>query len=258
MNVGAKKSFGQHFLKDESVVRGIADAVAAGGEKLIVEVGPGHGALTDHLVRPDVSLVLVEADRDLFQELRDRFPEARLIEGDAARVEYDDAVGSDKWVFVGNLPYNASAAILAQVVSSQNLPERMIVMVQKEQGDRLRAKAGDMGLLSVVAQLSFQPSLLFHVPPGAFVPRPRVDSSVLQFRKKEVLYTAEEILGAIRVAKAGFSARRKQLHKNLAEKGFGSSDEIKVVLGKLGFLPTVRAQELHSDDWVRLWHELRQ
>ena len=251
MSERAKKSFGQHFLKGSRVPQLITAVVSQGNFPLVVEVGPGRGALTDYLVPLNSALVLVEADRDFIDDLRAKYPRAEVVQGDAAQVDYDViASGADRWMLVGNLPYNASAAIVNQAMAAKNPPQELVIMVQKEQAQRMRAKPGEMGLLSIVVQLDYATKKVTDVPPEEFSPKPKVDSTVLHLiRKEQSSHNREQI---IKLAKIGFAARRKQLHKNLASAGFSSSEEIKQILRHLGLSETVRAQELSVEDWVEL------
>lgn len=248
----AKKSFGQHFLKDQSVVRRIVTSLAPINEDLIVEVGPGTGVLTEELSPVARELVLIEADREMIPDLEMKFPNARLFRADAAKVDFSDVTHSKSWILVGNLPYNASAAILANAIESENPPGRMVVMVQKEQGDRMRAQPGETGLLSVVVQLCYDVKKLFDVPPSVFIPKPRVNSSVLSLVRKGDAPDLESYRGIVGIAKAGFSSRRKQLHKNLSRVSVASSEQVKNALEELGLSPKSRAQELSIEQWTKL------
>lgn len=251
MRPRAKKSFGQHFLTDKNVLERIAGLVDA---DFVIEIGPGTGALTEYLAeKPD--LVLVEADRDLVPALKERF-QVPLVEGDAARVDFDDVTSGRSWALVGNLPYNAASAIMENAMSCENPPKKMVVMVQKEQGDRMRAMPGEMGLLSVVVQLGYQVKKAFDVPPAAFSPKPRVDSSVLVLERKDEGLKLASRERVIQLAKAGFRARRKQLHRNLADAGIAPSESVKSALEALEYSPKARAQELSVDDWRKLADQL--
>lgn len=249
----AKKSFGQHFLKDKNVLERIAGLVDM---DVVVEIGPGQGALTEYLKG---ELTLVEADRDLIPHLKERFTSATLIEGDAVKVDFDKISNGRDWMLVGNLPYNASAAIMENAMSSKNPPKSMVVMVQKEQADRMRAKPGNMGLLSVVVQLGYSVKKAFNVSPEAFSPKPRVDSTVLVLKRLDPpRYEGGRVEREriIKLAKAGFSARRKQLKNNLVNTGFGNGDEIKSHIESLGHFSNVRAQALSVSQWSQLSRKL--
>jgi 16S rRNA (adenine1518-N6/adenine1519-N6)-dimethyltransferase len=248
-----KKSFGQHFLKDSTVVDQIIAAANIQPNELVIEVGPGAGALTGQLVELGSELVLIESDRDLIPKLSSKFGKATLIQADAAEVDYDAIVHDRPWVFVSNLPYNAGNAILETVLQSKNLPRRFVIMVQKEVGERMMAKPGEMSVLSVAMQLYCDIESICVVGPEAFSPPPKVDSIVLRFTPhSEILPPTPE--SVISLAKIGFSHRRKQLRQTLAQANVAKLDVIDAALAKIGAEKTVRPQELS----IAQWRELRE
>lgn len=261
----AKKSFGQHFLKDASVVTAIVDAARPEDFALTVEVGPGTGVVTEAIVRrdgPPGRLVLVEADRDLIPSLRARFPNAEIVQGDAAQVDYDGICArrpggpSLPWLLVGNLPYNAGNAIIMHALESPCPPSRMVVMVQKEVGERLLGLPGSRGLLTVAVQMYADVTRVCTVKPGAFNPPPKVDSMVVCITPRHSSTTpdpsSERRGDVIRIAKAGFANRRKQLHGNLAAAGVADADRVKAALVALGLPAVARAEELTIEQWEAL------
>lgn len=259
----AKKSYGQHFLKDQSVIDKIIAAAEILPNDLVVEVGPGTGALTKSLAPIASKLVLIEADRDLIENLHTVFPQAEVIQADAAKIDFDELVSGiapllltkeeseevQGWVFVSNLPYNAGNAILMNVLTSKTPPKRSIVMLQKEVGERMLGI--DPGLLTVAVSLYAQVEKVCTVPPGAFSPPPKVDSVVLKLTPHDKPLTADPER-VIAIAKAGFATRRKQLHKNLSEANLFSSEAVKAKLVELGYSPLARAEELLLKDWIDL------
>ncbi|MCH8049128.1 ribosomal RNA small subunit methyltransferase A [Patescibacteria group bacterium] len=255
MKAPAKKSFGQHFLRDASVAKRMVKAIDFESIDVLVEVGPGHGALTQEIVKalPTSRLILIEADRDLISELQEKFPQAQIIQADAAKVKFEEIV-SGTWTLIGNLPYYAANPIIMNAMTSPAPPKRLVVMVQKEVADRMLAKPGKMSLLSVAVQLYATPKRLFNVKPGAFQPPPKVTSSVIELDLESGLQRArlkgKKRERIIALAKQGFRSRRKQLHRNLAEAGVATSQEIKQALQSIGQKPTARAQELSVEDWI--------
>ena len=245
-----KKSYGQHFLKDRSTIAKIIAAADLNVSDFVVEVGPGEGALTREIIDQVDQLVLIEADKDLISALEVNFEKAQIIHADAAQVDIDKIVDDQKWIFVSNLPYNAANAILMNMLTAKNPPQKSVIMVQKEVGDKIVAKPGDMSVLSVAAQIYTNPTRVCKVKPGSFNPPPKVNSVVLNLEPCDTPNNAEEI---IKLAKAGFSSRRKQLHRNLVSAGIEGSDNIKKSLKELGLKETVRAQELSIEDWIRLF-----
>lgn len=249
----AKKSFGQHFLTDPSVARRMVAAADFSYVKTVVEVGPGTGALTQELVPEvptDATTILVEADRDLVPNIETSFPSAQVLQADASNVDFDRLVTAP-WLLLSNLPYNAGNAIIMNALRAKTPPRQMVVMVQKEVADRMLAAPGEMSVLSVSVQVYAQGKKLFNVKPGAFSPPPKVDSSVIELQPRlfEGVGDPEKLIS---LAKAGFSSRRKQLHRNFADAGIATSAQVKAQLEKLEKLPTVRAQELSISDWVAL------
>ena len=245
-----KKSFGQHFLKDEAVIDQIILACGIQPDELIVEVGPGGGALTDRLIVTKNPIVLIEADRDLIPKLTFKYPAATIIQSDAAQVNYDEITSQKPWIFVSNLPYNAGNAILEQVYRSHHAPRHFIVMVQKEVGDRMTAAPGEMSVLSVATQLYCSVERVCLVPPAAFVPPPQVDSAVLRLVPRTD--RVDNIEAVIALAKIGFAHRRKQLRQTLASSGVASLEAIDAVFEKCALGRMVRPQELSLEQWIAL------
>ncbi|MCR4312377.1 MAG: 16S rRNA (adenine(1518)-N(6)/adenine(1519)-N(6))-dimethyltransferase RsmA [Candidatus Uhrbacteria bacterium] len=252
----AKKSYGQHFLRDTSAINTIVSATDPASVDLVVEAGPGLGALTDCLAPLAKRLVLIEADRELIPGLEKKFSTAEIVQGDAAVVDYAVMADDLRWVFVSNLPYNAASAIIMAVLSCDKPPERLVVMVQREVGERMLAAPGDMSLLGVAIQMYAQVKRVLLVKPGAFVPPPKVDSMVVQLTPKAYADAPnrEDIIG---LAKIGFANRRKQLHRNLADAGYAASDKVKQHLRDLGLSEQARAQELSLEHWMTLWCKLK-
>jgi len=252
-----KKSFGQHFLHEKTVIQKIVDAINPNETELIVEVGPGGGALTEKLapMKPAGKLILIEADRDLIAPLKEKYEQAEVVFHDAVTISFDDITQSLSWNLVSNLPYNAAAAIIMNALTSHNPPKRQIVMVQKEQADRMLAKPGAMSLLTVAILLYTTPKRLFNVKPGAFNPPPKIDSTVLELlTPTDLPKDAEQI---IQLAKVGVSSRRKQLHRNLSDAKECASGEVKTLLKEIGLKETVRAQELSIEQWIKLSRGIR-
>ncbi len=257
-----KKSYGQHFLKDESLITKIVAAAQIDADELVVEVGPGQGALTAYL--PQDRCFLIEADADLIGDLQTHFPETTIVHADATSVDYKELIGDRPWLLIGNLPYNAANAIIMNALK-QGLTlarsdlgkvkpwrglRRLIVMVQKEVAQRMIASPGThMSVLSVAVQLYGTPTRVMDVKPGSFQPPPKVMSSVIRLDVDPKVGDPEPVIA---LASAGFSARRKQLHKNLAAAGITTSQQTKDALEQIGLRSDIRAQDLSVDDWVRL------
>jgi 16S rRNA (adenine1518-N6/adenine1519-N6)-dimethyltransferase len=246
----ARKRFGQNFLVSPGVVRNIVEAIAPKIGDLLVEIGPGLGALTAPLLERVDRLHVVEIDRDLIARLKETYPPERLSvhEGDA--LDFDFAALGERLRIVGNLPYNISTPLLFHLAGYADRVRDMHFMLQKEVVDRMAAApgSGDYGRLSVMLQYRFDIERMFVVPPGAFNPPPKVDSAIVRLVPKkagEGEKAKDEALFA-RVVMSAFSQRRKMLRNTLRE--LISEDG----LAALGIAPTARAEELSVADYVRL------
>lgn len=240
-----KKSFGQHFLHDPRIISRIIDQVPDNIH--IVEVGPGAGALTKFLYQKTTQLTLIEADRDLIVDLSEKYPRANIIHQDAVKVDYNNF--SEDSFFISNLPYNSAAAILMKVLQSEHGPQELVIMVQKEQADRLLDKfPKKRSVLTIATQLYAETKFLFHVGSGAFSPPPKVDSSVVFLKKREV--DLDSVEKAIGLAKLAFNERRKQLGSSL--KGHPNLEQIESNLHDLGLSLKNRPADLQPNDWLSL------
>ncbi len=241
-----RKSFGQHFLHEKSIIQKMVNPLR--GVDCIVEIGPGDGAITKELIQmAPKKLILIEADRRLLGNLKQQFNRATIIEADAANVDFEEIV-KDEWSMISNLPYNAAAAIIMNALRADNPPQKMIVMVQKEQGDRMLGKSGN-SLLTTAIRLYAEAKSLGTVGRGSFNPPPHVDSMMLEIIPTGQ-YSSEENERVMSIARAGFSARRKQLRKNLAPLAEDRKiiDDCLTEMGKIN----ARAEELTTEEWRRL------
>ncbi|MEJ2201738.1 MAG: 16S rRNA (adenine(1518)-N(6)/adenine(1519)-N(6))-dimethyltransferase RsmA [Desulfuromonadaceae bacterium] len=225
MNHRPKKRFGQNFLRDKSVVDRILRAAELQPTDRVLEIGPGLGALTDHLLPRVGRLHVMEVDRDLITGLQARqAPNLTVHAGDALRLDWDAVLTAGSFKLVANLPYNISSQILFKLLDHRQHFSRAVLMFQKEVGDRICSPAGnrDYGALSVFCQLWFDIHQVMLVPPGAFFPPPKVTSVVLLFEsltQPRVAVTDERFFR--RVVKGAFAQRRKTLRNNLLAAGFG-------------------------------------
>ncbi len=192
--MAAKKSLGQHFLRDESVAERIKNELV--GFERIVEIGGGRGALTEKLLELKAELSVVEIDEELAGFLKKRFKGVNIINDDATGISLPDGCA-----VVGNLPYNSAKRIIRNIVNQKEKVKKAVFMVQKEVADSMVASPGDAqyGRFSVIVQLFFRVRRLLNVPPGAFVPPPKVLSSVV------ALYPLEGNLLGVDVDKKFFS-----------------------------------------------------
>jgi 16S rRNA (adenine1518-N6/adenine1519-N6)-dimethyltransferase len=250
----ARKRFGQHFLLDLNLTRRIARAAGALAEGTTIEIGPGPGGLTRALLLEGAQrVVAIEVDPraiEALAELRDASGgRLEVIAGDALRIE-PAALGPAPRRIVANLPYNISTALLIRWLHGANDVADMVLMFQKEVVDRLAAvpRTKDYGRLSVLAQHVCEVRRLFDVAPSAFVPPPKVISSVAQLTPRPAADRLADLAPLERVTAAAFGQRRKMLRGALA----GIFPDPVAVLERLGLAPTARAEELAVADFVRL------
>lgn len=249
-----KKSYGQHFLHSPHVVEEILTTLSPKPDELVLEIGPGRGALTAPLAKlvGDARLLLVEADRDLVPALAVTYPAAQIITADAAQLDYDAATVGRPWVAVGNLPYNAGAAIVQQLLAAHNAPHVMVVMLQREVAERMLGVT--RGLLTIAVELSATVTRVCNVPPGAFFPVPKVDSCVIALhpRPETVGDTRQERAAALELARVGFAHRRKRLAGNLVATGKGDMSTVAALLARAGISAAARAEVVTRTQWLAL------
>ena len=181
----ARKRFGQNFLHDQGIIRGIVRAVSPLAGQRLLEIGPGQGAITATILDTDCQLDVIEIDRDLVQILTDKFSSRdnfRIHEGDALKFDIGALAGTEKLRVVGNLPYNISTPLIFHLLSAHDCISDMHFMLQKEVVERLAAGPGSKtyGRLSIMAQYYCAIESLFDVPPEAFSPQPKVQSAIVR------------------------------------------------------------------------------
>jgi 16S rRNA (adenine1518-N6/adenine1519-N6)-dimethyltransferase len=218
MQVRAKKHLGQHFLKEEGIAQRIAESLTGhGGYRHVVEVGPGTGALTKHLMtRPGIDITCYEVDRESVDHLHAVYPDLRVLENDFLQMS-PDAVCDDNMAVIGNFPYNISTQIVFKVLEHRDRFSELVGMFQKEVADRLCAGPGSRtyGITSVLAQVWYNMEMLFIVEPTSFIPPPKVRSAVIRMTRNEVMeMPCDEKLFA-QVVRMAFNQRRKTLHNAL-------------------------------------------
>jgi 16S rRNA (adenine1518-N6/adenine1519-N6)-dimethyltransferase len=261
----AKKSLGQNFLVDESVVARIVREVAPRADETIIEIGAGRGALTARLAAQAGHLVAIEFDRDLVPLLREKFggrENFTLIEGDALAIDFcAAALPAQEARVVANLPYNISTAILQRLFEQRRCLTELVLMLQSEVVERITAApgTGERGYLSVLTEAYCEARPLFDVQPEAFRPLPKVWSTVVHMRVRESV-AAEMSDEALlwRVVSAGFAQRRKTIFNNLRHAPPTLLPQIEASGGASALLETAgvnsqrRAETLTLAEWVAL------
>jgi len=247
--VRPKKSLGQHFLKDESIAQKIVEGLNVGKEERVLEIGPGMGVLTKYLVQNNsLDLKVIEIDRDSVAFLKKHFPalEGRIVEGDFLEIDLRD-VFNETFSIIGNFPYNISSQIFFRVLKERQNVTQVVCMLQKEVADRIASRHGNKtyGILSVLLQTFYDIEYLFKVPPGVFIPPPKVMSAVIRLQRntRETLGCNEELF--VKVVKTGFNQRRKTLRNALKNLTLASEVSTLPIMDK-------RAEQLSVEDFINL------
>ncbi len=255
----ARKRWGQHFLASPETARRIVEAARVGEDDCVLEVGPGDGALTRFLAASARRVVAVEIDplraEALARELEDN-PRVRILPGDVLSrpvADWLSAGGCETGaLLVANLPYNVATPILFAAIEARGIVRRVVATIQREVARRFVARPGqdEYGYLSVRAATLASGRILFDLPPGAFRPRPKVTSSVLELTPLAAPPEADLARRALTLASLGFNARRKTLANALATAG--SRGDWERALEKLGHSPRARAEELSPEQFLEL------
>ncbi len=216
----ARKRFGQNFLHDQNLISKIVNTINPQSDQHILEIGPGHGALTRLLVASDCHLDVIEIDRDLAAELRLTIPQLNVIEADILDFDFTQLPTDQRLRVVGNLPYNISTPLIFKLFENLDNIQDMHFMLQLEVVNRIIADPStpDYGRLSVMSQYYCQADKLFAVPPDAFVPRPKVTSAIVRLLPKESREEATDLKLFEKIVAQAFSMRRKTIRNSL--KGF--------------------------------------
>ena len=246
--VRAKKSLGQHFLRDQNIARKIVEAFQASTNKAL-EIGPGMGVLTQYLVtREQLELKVVEIDRDSVAYLKTHYPHltASIIEGDFLELNLEEVFG-EKFSIIGNFPYNISSQIFFHILQHRNTVDEVVCMLQKEVADRIASSYGNKtyGILSVLLQTFYKIKHCLKVSPGVFSPPPKVMSAVIRLERndRDKLPCSEALF--FQVVKQGFNNRRKTLRNALKNLNLTANVSALSTLDK-------RAEQLSVEDFIEL------
>lgn len=245
-----KKRFGQNFLQDENILNKIVREINPLPNDLIVEIGPGYGALTQKILSSTGNLIAVEIDNELAKDLKNKFPNLLLINEDFLETDLSKLTSQAKKLrVVGNIPYNITSPILFKLFENNKLIEDAVFMVQLEVAKRMTANRGtkDYGILAVVLKYFTETELCFKISPNVFYPKPKVFSALVHIYFKEITYPEEEQKLFIAVVKAAFGNRRKILKNSLSNSIFHEID-----FSNSGIDLSLRAENLSVDDFITL------
>lgn len=247
------RALGQNFVVDPNTVRRIARLAGVGPGDLVLEIGAGLGSLTLALIETGARVIALEVDRHLIEPLRAVVEDqgARVVHADALEVDVEALLGAQRAVVVANLPYNVATPLVVGLLERAPSVERLLVMVQREVGERLAAGPGDeaYGAVSVKVAYFATAKVVGRVGPDVFLPRPRVESVLVEIVRRPAVAVDPALVDAdalFEVVRTAFGQRRKMLRRSLA--GWASEG----VFERAGVDPTRRPEELSLAEFASL------
>jgi len=247
-----KKSLGQNFLINDSILPTIINAAEIKAGDVIIEVGPGHGILTEALLKTGAKVFAIEKDFDLIAELTQKFGNNKNL-----KIVHQDALWFDetslpKYKVVANLPFNIAAPLIRKFLESSRQPQLMVVMVQKEVAEKITAKPGnrERGILTLSVEFYGHAEIIATVSKNSFRPQPKVDASVIKIVPQKKPDITPKLF--FRIVKAGFSSKRQQIHNSLAATLRLPRDQVISMLKKSNIDPQKRAEDLSLEEWIQL------
>ncbi|KPJ71236.1 hypothetical protein AMJ50_02835 [Parcubacteria bacterium DG_74_3] len=255
--VRPSKKLGQNFLIDKKIVKKIVSAANLGSKDTVLEIGPGIGTLTHDLAKKAKKVIAIEKDSkmcEIFKKNLGDLKNVKIIKEDILKISPKSYILYPKsYKVVANLPFYLTAPVIRKFLESKNQPEKMILVVQKEVGQRICAKPPKMSILAVSVQFYAETKIISFVPKVSFWPQPKVDGAIIKIdtRNKEQETRVNKDL-FFRIVKAGFVHPRKQLINNLSKALKKNKQEIKDWLLKNQINPNLRAETLTLENWISL------
>ena len=251
-----KKSLGQNFLMDPTVLEQIVQAAEIQPDDAVLEIGPGLGGLTRYLAAVARRVVAVEIDIHLIAVLKTVLADAenvQIVHGDILQENPAELMGEGGYAVVANIPYYITSAVIRHLLEAPLRPTRLVLTVQREVADRITAKPGDMSLLALSVQVYGRPQVVLRVPAEAFYPSPKVDSSAVRLDLyPQPLIPADQLETFFRLAKAGFGQKRKTLRNSLSAGLSWPGQQTADLLVAASIDPMRRAETLSMDEWKNL------
>jgi len=257
------KSLGQNFLVDETALQHVVEASGLQPEEAVLEIGPGLGSLTRHLARRGRRVVAVELDENLLPPLHEvlaDFPNVEIVQGDILALdpkrlmaEADGSPPAQGYRVIANIPYYITSVLIRSLIETQGPPSGLTLTVQREVAERITAQPGDMSLLALSVQVYGQPRIGRRIPAGAFYPATKVDSAVIVIDLYPQPRLPQDGLAPFfRLAKAGFSQKRKTLRNALSGGLAWKPAQAEALLLQAGLDPQRRAEPLALEEWGKL------
>ncbi len=252
------KHLGQNFLIDKNTVRKVIKTADLKPEDIILEIGPGLGALTQELAKKAKKIIAVEKDARMCQALKEQlkdFDNIEIINQDILKFEIIKLFKNLKfkiknYKIVANLPFYITAPVIRKFLESENPPQEMVLIIQKEVAQRISAQPPKMSILAVSVQFYAEAKIISYISKKSFRPRPKVDAAIIKIKPENKYQTDDAKF--FKIVKAGFSQPRKQLINNLSKKLKINKQKINSLLFSAGVEPTQRAETLSINDWLDL------
>lgn len=251
-----KKSLGQNFLIDDAAIQRIVEGAGVQPTDTVLEIGPGLGGLTRYLAVNAKRVVAVELDQKLIPVLNkviSPYDNVEVIHGDMLKLDPNAIMGDDPFICIANIPYYITSALMRHLLEAKVRPERVVFTMQKEVAERIIAAKGKMSLLSLSVHVYGNPTRVAEIPARAFFPTPSIDSVTLRVDMySEPRIPMTQMDHFFRLAKAGFSQKRKNLRNSLSGGLHISKEETVSMLEEADIVPTRRAETLTLDEWGKL------
>lgn len=249
---------GQHWLKDRAALAAIAESAELTPQDTVLEIGPGLGTLTSHLLRNAGKVVAVEFDPELARKLPGQFPGKNLQVVHADILHFDEHQLPHGYKVVANVPYYITSKIVQKFLTSDHPPQLMSILVQKEVAQRIAANPGDMSMLAVAAQVYAEANIGLMVPRDLFTPPPKVDSQVVTLHlRQSPLVSAADQADFFRLVRLGFAGKRKKLRSSLSAGLRTDKPMVDELCQHAGIESSWRAEDCSIDDWLRLLRSAR-
>ncbi len=253
-----KDYLGQNFLVDEDALNEIVLAADLQPSDVVLEVGPGLGVLTGELVKTAKQVIAVEKDPRLVSFLKKEFRDQKnlqILNDDILRFHLKKNLPAE-YKLVANIPYYLTSKLFQIFLESDHRPQMMVLMVQKEVGERVTAGVGDLSILGISVQIYSDAEIVAHVPKESFWPTPKVDSVILQITPKEKYPEIKDKKLFFRVVKIAFAGKRKQIQNSLVNGLKISKDEAAKILAASGIESTLRPQDIGIAQWIALYQNI--
>ena len=254
-----QKSLGQNFLVDEAALRRVVEAAGIQTSQQVLEIGPGLGSLTCLLAERASRVVCVELDQNLLPPLAEvlrPYPNVQIVQGDILALDPSalmSGAGQPVYLVVANIPYYITSALVRHLLETSFPPHSLVLTVQREVAERICAAPGEMSLLALSVQVYGSPQIVARIPAGAFYPPPKVDSAVIRVALyASPFFPKAQLPAFFRLAKAGFSQKRKTLRNAISAGMHWSTAQTGELLSAGGIDPMRRAETLSLDEWKRL------